>query len=166
MSAPNSEFRALIADPSTHMAGLVTLMLHTLKIRGVDEAGDTKHATEFLARRPYNLMLIDDVLGSEENFALIRTLRATADHPNRVVPIIMMASAPEASLIIRARDAGVSEFLRKPFSAKHIQMRLDALRNAPRDFIEAQGYAGPDRRRREVEAKPRRRSSDAGKRSA
>ncbi|HZY49068.1 MAG TPA: response regulator [Devosia sp.] len=166
MSATNPEFRALIADPSTHMAGLVTLMLHTLKIRGVDEAGDTLHATEFLARRPYNLVLIDDALGSQEDFALIRMLRSSADHPNRTVPIIMMAAAPEARLIARARDAGVTEFLRKPFSAQHIQLRLDAIRNAPRPFIEAQRYVGPDRRRHEVAGTPQRRASDRGNRSA
>src|SRR5689334_2065934 len=82
MSAPSPEFRTLIADPSTHMAGLVTLMLHSLKLRAVDEVGDAKHAAEFLARRPYDLMLIDDQLGAEENFALIRGIRTTLDHPN------------------------------------------------------------------------------------
>jgi two-component system chemotaxis response regulator CheY len=166
MDASQPEFRALIADPSTHMAGLVTLMLHTLKLRAVDEVGNSKHAAEFLERRPYTLMLIDDQLGAEENFALIRTLRTTADHPNRTVPIIMMASAPDASLIVKARDAGVTEFLRKPFSAQHIQLRLEAIRNAPREFIEATGFAGPDRRRQEVEGKPQRRASDSEKRSA
>lgn len=166
MSAPSPEFRTLIADPSTHMAGLVTLMLHSLKLRAVDEVGDAKHAAEFLGRRPYDLMLIDDQLGAEENFALIRGLRTTLDNPNRTMPIIMMASAPEAGLILKARDAGVTEFLRKPFSAQHIQMRLDTIRNAPREFIEAKGYAGPDRRRHEVEGTPHRRASDTEKRSA
>lgn len=165
MSAPIPEFRALIADPSTHMAGLVTLMLHSLKIRGVDEAGDPRQAEALLARRPYNLVLLDDALGSAEDFALVRKLRQAADHPNRAVPIIMMASAPEAGLIVRARDAGVTEFLRKPFSAQHIQLRLDAIRRAPRQFIDADGYAGPDRRRRDVTGKPQRRASDE-KRSA
>jgi DNA-binding response OmpR family regulator len=159
MSASSPEFRALIADPSTHMAGLVTLMLHSLRIRAVDEAGDTRHATEFLARRPYTLLLIDDLLGSEENFGLIRTLRSTADHINRAVPILMMAAAPEAGLIATARHAGVTEFLRKPFSAQHIQMRLDSIRNAPREFIDAAGDAGRDRRRHEVAGDPAKRSA-------
>jgi len=166
MTASNPQFRALIADPSTHMAGLVTLMLHSLKIRAVDEVGDARHAAEFLGRRPYNLMLIDDQLGGEEDFGLIRMLRNTAGHPNRTMPIIMMASAPETGLILEARDAGVTEFLRKPFSAQHIQLRLETIRNAPREFIEAQGYAGPDRRRREVAGNPHRRAGDGEKRSA
>jgi DNA-binding response OmpR family regulator len=166
MSAPSPEFRALIADPSTHMAGLVTLMLHSLKLRGIDEAGTAQQAAALLERRPYQMLLLDDTLGSADDFALVRGLRQAAEHPNRAVPIIMMASAPEASLIVKARDAGVTEFLRKPFSAHHIALRLETIRNAPREFIEAQNFAGPDRRRHEVAGTPHRRAGDSEKRSA
>ena len=155
-----AEIRALVADPSTHMAGLVTLMLHTLKIRAVDEAIDLRRAATALSRRPYNIVLIDEQLGGEQDFELIRTLRRTADHPNRTTPIIMMAAVPTAETIKAARDAGITEFLRKPFSAQHIQLRLDSIRNAPRDFVESDIYAGPDRRRRELSGQPKRRSAD------
>ena len=154
------EIRALVADPSTHMAGLVTLMLHSLKIRAVDEAIDGRRAAAALARRPYDIVLIDEQLGGEDNFELIRSLRRAADHPNRMTPIIMMASVPTAETIKAARDAGVTEFLRKPFSAQHIQLRLDSIRKAPRDFVESEVYAGPDRRRRELNGQPRRRAVD------
>lgn len=160
---PAPEIRALVADPSTHMAGLVTLMLHTLKIRAVDEAVDLRRAAAALARRPYNVVLIDEALGGEDGFELIRTLRRSADHPNRTTPIIMMAAVPTAETIKAARDAGVTEFLRKPFSAQHIQLRLDSTRNAPREFVETDVYAGPDRRRRDLGGQPRRRSADEKK---
>ena len=163
MSDQPAPIRALVADPSTHMTGLVTLMLHTLKIRAVDEAVDIRRAAAALARRPYNIVLIDEQLGGEEDFELIRTLRRSADHPNRMTPIIMMAAVPTAEIIKAARDAGVTEFLRKPFSAQHIQLRLDSIRNAPRDFVETEIYAGPDRRRRELNGQPRRRAADTKK---
>jgi DNA-binding response OmpR family regulator len=162
-SAP--EFRALVADPSTHMAGLITLMLHSLKIRAVDEADSVARAETFLARRRYDIVLIDEQLAGAAGFAAIRHIRGTEDHPNRLSPIIMTASAPSAAMIAMARDAGVTEFLRKPFSAQHIALRLEAIRKAPRAFIAADGYAGPDRRRQEQPGKPRRRSADE-KRSA
>ena len=167
MAESTKEIRALVADPSSHMAGLVTLMLHSLKVRAVDEASDLQHLTAILARRPYDLMLIDDHLGGENDFQVIRTLRQSVDHPNRLIPIIMMAAGPDARLIAMARDAGVTEFLRKPFSAQHIGLRLDSIRNAPREFVEAETFAGPDRRRRELSATPHRRASDTtGKKSA
>jgi two-component system, chemotaxis family, chemotaxis protein CheY len=153
--------RVLVADPSSHMAGLVTLMLHSLKIRAVDEVGSIQRATEALGRRVYTLVLIDEQLSGTDDFAMIRTLRKSTEHPNRAVPIIMMAMSPDARMIAAARDAGVTEFLRKPFSAQHISLRIDAIRNAPRDFVDTDAYVGPDRRRRAVGGVGRRRSSDS-----
>jgi two-component system chemotaxis response regulator CheY len=166
MTQPSTDFRALVADPSTHMAGLVTLMLHSIKVRGVDEAVNLQRAALLLGQRPYDLVLIDAHLGGEDNYALIRNLRQTAGHPNRDVPIIMMAASPDAAMIAAARDAGVSEFLRKPFSAHHIQLRIEAIRNAPREFVTAETYAGPDRRRRNTPATKHRRASDTSKKIA
>jgi two-component system chemotaxis response regulator CheY len=163
MSQTVPEIRALVADPSTHMAGLVTLMLHTLKIRAVDEAVNLERAAAMLARRPYDLMLIDEQLGGPAGFKMIKGLRQSADHPNRAMPVIMMAAAPDAKMIQLARDAGVTEFLRKPFSAQHIQLRLDAIRNAPRPFVESDVYSGPDRRRRDIAGQPKRRTADEKK---
>ncbi|HEX4297077.1 MAG TPA: response regulator [Devosia sp.] len=160
MAASIPEFRALVADGSTHMAGLVTLMLRSLGIRAVDEASSLAKADEMLARRPYGLVLLDDQLAGTAGLAMVRSLRQSPDHPNRLSAIIMMAAAPDAALIAAARDAGVTEFLRKPFSAHHIELRLEAIRNAPRDFVEAPAYAGPDRRRRTVGGRPRRRAAD------
>jgi two-component system, chemotaxis family, chemotaxis protein CheY len=163
MSDTPSEIRALVADPSQHMATIVSSMLHTLKIRAVDVTMDLERTAGALARRSYNLVLIDEQLGGEQGFAMIRAMRHAADHPNRAVPIIMMASTPTAEMIKAARDAGVTEFLRKPFSAQHIQLRLDAIRKAPRDFVETEGFTGPDRRRRELSGQPRRRAADGDK---
>ena len=163
MSQPAADFRVLVADPSTHMAGLATLMLHSLKVRAVDEVADTAHAAESLSRRPYDLVLIDSHLGGEADFGMIRSLRQSKDHPNRATPIIMMAGTPSAAMIAAARDADVSEFLRKPFSAQHIQLRLDAIRAAPRAFVETEAYAGPDRRRRTQAVGVGRRAADEKK---
>ena len=91
---------------------------------------------------------------------MIRALRHVAGHPNRATPSFMMAAAPDARMIAAARDAGVTEFLKKPFSAEHIQLRLAGLKQAPRAFVEAGTYTGPDRRRRTVNSPTRRRASD------
>ena len=130
MAFPPAGIRALVADPSSHMAGLVTLMLHSLKVRAVDEAGDPAHLSASLARRPYGLLLIEDQLGAENDFEVIRALRRSSGHPNRLVPIVMMASGGNPDLYEAAREAGVSGFLRKPFSARDISLRLEAIRRA------------------------------------
>lgn len=151
---------ALVADPSSHMAALVAVMLRGLRIRSIDATVDLPHTAAELARHPYGLVLLDEQLAGRAGFDMIRELRKLGTHPNRETPIIMMASAPDAKMIAAARDAGVTEFLRKPFSAEHIKLRLEALKKAPRAFVEAESYTGPDRRRRTVAGATRRRAAD------
>jgi two-component system chemotaxis response regulator CheY len=151
---------ALVADPSSHMATLVAVMLRSLGIRSIDATVDLPHTATELARRPYRLILIDEHLGGREGFDMIRALRQLDIHPNRETPIFMMAAAPDAKMIAAARDAGVTEFLKKPFSAEHIKLRLDGLAKAPRTFVEAEAYMGPDRRRRRRAVAAGRRAGD------
>jgi two-component system chemotaxis response regulator CheY len=154
---------ALVADPSSHMAALAATMLRTLGYRTVEVTLSLPETAAALGKRPFGVVLLDEQLGGPEGYEVVRALRHNLTHPNRMTPIIMMAAAPDTAMIAAARDAGVSEFLRKPFSAEHIRSRLVTLRTRPREFVEAGDYAGPDRRRRgPAEAAPRRRAADRG----
>ncbi|HEX4197595.1 MAG TPA: response regulator [Caulobacteraceae bacterium] len=65
----------------------------------------------------------------------------------RQAPVIVVTAEATAAVIVAARNAGVHEFLRKPFAARDLHRRLEAALLHPRDWIEAVGYVGPDRRR-------------------
>ena len=139
---------ALVIDPQAHMAALVADMLRNLGRRDIREAWDANQAQLELRRRAFEVVIIDDALVGPDAVELVRRLRADANSPNRLTPIIMMAAAPDAARIAAARDAGVTEFLRKPFAVIHLKSRLDGMEAHPRPFIEANHYAGPDRRRK------------------
>lgn len=141
----------LIIDPQPNMAMLVAGMFRTLGHREIREVNDGRQAQLELSRRPYDVIVIDDSITGMDAVDLVRVLRATPDSPNRMTPIIMMAASPGMARISAARDAGVTEFLRKPFAANHLQTRLDNIAANPRAFIEGGSYAGPDRRRRRVD---------------
>jgi DNA-binding response OmpR family regulator len=49
--------------------------------------------------------------------------------------------------VVAARDAGVTEFLTKPISAKALYQRILNVVANPRPFIKTKTYFGPDRRR-------------------
>ena len=131
MASKSAQLTALVADPSSHMAALVAVMLRSIGIRSVEATVDLPRTAAELARQAYGLILIDEQLGGRAGFEMIRKLRQIGTHPNRETPIIMMAAAPDAKMIAAARDAGVSEFLRKPFSAEHIKLRLDVTEQGP-----------------------------------
>jgi len=141
----------LVADSSAHMASLIAAMLRSQGRRDIREAYDASKAMTELRRRPFDVVIIDDALDGMDGVAFTRKLRAATDCQNRLVPIIMMSAAPDARRIADARDAGVTDVLRKPFAANHLQTRLASIETNPRGFIEAAEYAGPDRRRKVVD---------------
>ena len=141
----------LIIDPSAHMAGLIQVMLRGLGRKDIREAYDASRAMSELMRRTFDVLIINDSLGPMDGASFTRKLRANTECRNRLIPIIMMSAAPDAERIAAARDAGVTEFLRKPFAAAHLQTRLASIEAHPRGFIEAAEYKGPDRRRRTVD---------------
>jgi two-component system, response regulator PdtaR len=77
---------------------------------------------------------------------LTRELRRS-DLVSRKVPVVMLAIDPTESQIMAARDAGVHEVLRKPFTLSDLLLRVDTVLNKKRDWVEGMGYVGPDRRR-------------------
>ncbi len=160
MQQNRSKLNVLVVEPSTHMGGLIAAMFRTLQVRNIRLVSDVGAATAELLRRPYDLMLVDDS-ASVDGVAITTMLRGTEDGINRNSAVIMMSSAPDKARITAARDAGVTEFLRKPFAAAHIESRLITLQKAPREFIAAPDYVGPDRRRHDADPKaPKRRAAD------
>src|SRR6202007_42283 len=75
-----------------------------------------------------------------------RRLRRS-DFACRRAPVIMVTADATLNTIMGARDSGVHEFLRQPFTATDLIRRVELVISKPRDWIEAVQYVGPDRRR-------------------
>jgi DNA-binding response OmpR family regulator len=143
-----SKLDVLVVDPSPHMGALIGQMLRHLKVRRVDEVQSSDGAAMALQTHRFGAIMLNDILQPMNGIALVKALRAASAGLNRDTPVLMMSSNPDAIEIAMARDAGVTEFLRKPFAAQQIEARLASVLAAPREFIEARTFAGPDRRRK------------------
>jgi two-component system, response regulator PdtaR len=138
--------KVLIVDPSSASARLLGDLLRNISRPQVWNANTTRRGLE--TARQVNPQLIfvelsgDDVDGVEFSRQLRRS-----DMACRQAPVIMVTATATAGAILAARDAGVHEFLRKPYTAKDLLRRLEAVTLRPRDWIEAVHYVGPDRRR-------------------
>ena len=87
----------------------------------------------------------------------------------RMAPVIMVTAEATAAAILGARNAGVHEFLRKPFAILDLSRRIEAVMLNRRDWIEAVNYVGPDRRRfnsGEYQGPRKRRSDNAAQQAA
>ena len=109
-----------------------------------------------------HLFFVEHPSAGIDGYALTRKIRRS-ELSCRMVPVIMVTAEATAAAILTARDAGLHEFLRKPYTAGDLQRRLEAVTLKPRDWVEAVQYIGPDRRRFNSAdySGPRKRRNDA-----
>jgi two-component system chemotaxis response regulator CheY len=144
--------KILVADPSAYMAGLTVGMLRSIGAQSVVSVNDSAAALLALARQKFDLLVIDDVLEPMDGVELTRQIRKTEGGMSQM-PVIMVFAEADRQRIVDARDAGVTEFIKKPLSARLLEIRIAQAMDNPRPFITVPSYAGPDRRRRGQELK-------------
>ena len=115
-----------------------------------------------MRRWPADLAIVDFHMSPIDGVEFTRLVRQASDSPNPFLPIIMLTGYAERSRVEEARDAGVTEFIVKPVTAKAVLSRLQNVIYKPRPFVQTKTYFGPDRRRRADNdyAGPSRRKSD------
>lgn len=136
-----------IADPDTRMAQLVKKVLYTLGCQRIFLVRDGQEALDLLKGEQVDMLVTDWELKHINGIELTQFIRQSLDSPNRMLPIIMLTARNDKQNIRVARDAGISEYLIKPFSAKTLMERVHAVVEDPRCFILCKSFTGPDRRR-------------------
>lgn len=154
--------RILLVEDNQHMRAIVGTILAGAGLRELREAADAQTALRTLRDTPIDIALVDFQLAGMDGVEFTRLVRTAPNSPNTFLPIIMITGHSERSRVMEARDAGVTEFVAKPLTARALLSRIEAVIFRPRPFIRASGYFGPERRRREDPAfkGPFRRSTD------
>jgi two-component system chemotaxis response regulator CheY len=124
----------------------VRSLLNGLGVRHVLEAEDGAAALEVFQQNPCDIIITDWVMPVFNGLELTAAVR-NPDSENPYTPIIMLSGYSERSRVVQARDAGVTEFLCKPISARQLYLRLENCIVNPRPFIRTKTFFGPDRRR-------------------
>ncbi len=143
-----SELRVLLVDDHEPMREVLRDILRELGFRDIQQAQNGEKALRVLPFFQPDILITDYMMQPVNGLELIRKVRAGEAEVDRFLPIIMISSHTEAHEVLRARDAGTTEFLAKPLSARLLFNRLKSLIENPRPFVEADEYFGPDRRRR------------------
>ncbi|WP_428248949.1 response regulator [Ferrovibrio sp.] len=147
-----SKINFLIVDPNRLMGTMIRDVLVTLEAHHIDRARNFEGATTILRQGRIDVLITEWDLQAEQNgMDLVSWLRNDAGSPNRMMPVIMMTANSEIEYVVRARDAGVNEFVAKPYTVQSFYTRLAAAIARPRQFVRVDGYFGPDRRRKRDE---------------
>lgn len=154
--------RVMVVDPNPATARLLAEHMRPLGGVQIFAAPSAEKGYAMARATDPQLIFVEHAQNGVDGLAFTRKIRRS-DLVCREAPIIMCTAEATAEAIFGARDAGVHEFMRKPFTIKDLERRLEAVTLKPRDWIEAVAYVGPDRRRfNSADYKgPRKRKADA-----
>lgn len=149
MSAGLETLRVLLVDDNQHMRAIVQTVLAGVGVSHIKETRDGSEALQALREWPADLAIVDFHMEPLDGVEFTRMVRRAPDSRNPYLPIIMMTGHSERHRVEEARDAGVTEFVAKPLTAKSVLERIHAVIYRPRPFVRTAEYFGPDRRRRQ-----------------
>lgn len=142
-----NRLRFLVIDDNAHMRRVLRTLLHGFGAREVYEAEDGAGGLEAFSHYSPDIVITDWAMPIFDGLELTQMIRQPNANTNPYVPIIMLTGHSEKKRVMTARDAGITEFLAKPISAKALYQRILNVVANPRPFIKARHYFGPDRRR-------------------
>lgn len=149
----------LIVDQSQFMRHILSEVLRGFGVSKINFADSGKQALNRFNEVDIDIVLVDAMVEPMDGYEMTRAVRNNTELPNRFLPIIFLTGHADMQSVLRARDAGATEFLVKPLSPAVLYERLIYVIDHQRPFIQAGNYFGPDRRRRvnaEYQGKDRR----------
>lgn len=138
--------RVLIADPNAGSTRLISGIIRDVLRSHVWTAPTTDRALKLANNVNPNIIFVEFAADGLDGLGFTRQLRK-GEFTCRKAPVVMVTGHATSTSILAAREAGVHEFLCKPFSLKDLIRRMEAVTLRQRDWVESMDYIGPDRRR-------------------
>ncbi len=130
------------------MVDLLKSLLNTYGFEQVSTARNGDEGFEVFCKESPDLVITDWMMKPGDGISLARRMRNDPISPNQFVPVILMTGFSEQRRVMQARDAGITEFLVKPFNARDLYRRIAQIIERPRQFVRSEDFFGPDRRRK------------------
>lgn len=146
----------LIVEDNDGLRRMIVEVLRASGFQQLIQARDAEEAIELLGAYNPDLMILDWNLPGLSGIDLALALRQAAvgedvRFPNPRIPVLMLTGRQRSRDVTDARNAGVDEFVIKPFSTRSLMRGVASALCRQRPFIVSAGYVGPCRRRRKDE---------------
>jgi two-component system chemotaxis response regulator CheY len=112
----------LIVDDYKTMLRIIRNLLKQLGFNNVDEATDGSMALQKLRDRDYGLVISDWNMEPMTGIQLLREVRA--DARLKAMPFIMITAESKTENVVAAKEAGVNNYIVKPFNAATLKTKL------------------------------------------
>ena len=113
--------RVLVADDSSTMRKIISRTLQSIGVKDIAEAADGAEAITLFAPGKFDLILTDWNMPGMTGLDLLKAIRLQ----DTKIPVIMVTTEAEKSRILEAIQAGVTDYLVKPFQADTLREKLE-----------------------------------------
>lgn len=115
----------LVVDDYNTMRRIVRNLLKQLGFGNVDEAADGGAAFKQLQEKAYGLVISDWNMEPVTGMDLLKQVRA--DERLKNMPFIMVTAESKPENVIAAKQAGVSNYIVKPFNAETLKTKMSSV---------------------------------------
>jgi CheY-like chemotaxis protein len=141
-----SSHRVLILGGKTHTIGILRSILGIAGVTQITHVESTRRALDLLAMEHFTAVFYDQLAENVDGMGFPTAARRRDGMLNPMIPIFALRDGARRKDVEQARDTGVTDVLTTPISPKTIMTKLQTALVAPRPFIVANEFFGPDRR--------------------
>ena len=120
--AVDMNMKVLIVDDYKTMLRVLHSLLRQMNFTDIEEAEDGAKALEKLKQDTYGLVISDWTMEPMSGMELLKEIRA--DEGMKDLPFIMITAESSSENVKAAKEAGVSNYIIKPFTAETLQTKL------------------------------------------
>ncbi|MFI4874455.1 MAG: response regulator [Blastopirellula sp. JB062] len=113
--------RVLVADDSSTMRKIILRSLQAVGVPEAAEAADGDEALKVFKPGDFDLVLTDWNMPGKNGLEVVQEIRKI----DKDVKIMMVTTEAEKSRVLEAIQAGVSDYLVKPFTADTLREKLE-----------------------------------------
>ena len=125
MASVQKNMPILIVDDYKTMLRIIRNLLKQLDFNNVDEATDGSMALQKLREKDYSLVISDWNMEPMSGMQLLQEVRA--DNKLSSLPFIMITAESKTENVVAAKEAGVNNYIVKPFNAATLKQKLQAV---------------------------------------
>ena len=123
MVSVDKSMNVLIVDDYKTMLRIIRNLLKQIGFNNVDEASDGAEALSKLRLKNYGLVISDWNMEPMTGLQLLQGVRA--DSKLKTLPFIMITAESKIENVVVAKQAGVSNYIVKPFNAETLQGKIE-----------------------------------------
>jgi two-component system chemotaxis response regulator CheY len=120
--AANSNMNVLIVDDYKTMLRIIRNLLKQIDFENVEEASDGNEALAKLQGGNFDLIISDWNMEPMTGLQLLQHVRS--DPKLKHIPFIMVTAESKTENVIVAKQAGVSNYIVKPFNAETLRTKI------------------------------------------